>query len=223
MARPIFDEELHKLRSDMIEMGELVKDAVEGSFEAVEKGNATKAFLVAQNDSLIDERERSIEQLCLRLLLCEQPVASDLRAVTAALKMITDLERIGDQATEICEIVTTLPEDVSLSAFPSLGAMAKLCVDQVDEAVDSYIKLDMDKARECIERDNSIDELFEETKRVITAHIIEHKPDETSLLDVLMIAKYLERVGDHAVNIAEWVEYAVTGVHKGASLSMEMD
>ncbi len=101
MARPIFDEELHQLRSDVIEMAEFAKEAIEGSFDAVRQASATKAYLVASNDSLIDVKEREIESLCLRLLLCEQPVASDLRSVTAALKMITDIERIGDQAAEI--------------------------------------------------------------------------------------------------------------------------
>lgn len=219
MARPIFDEELHQLRSDVIEMAEFAKEAIEGSFDAVRQVSATKAYLVASNDSLIDGKEREIESLCLRLLLREQPVASDLRSVTAALKLITDLERIGDQAAEICEIATTLSEDADLSLFPMLAAMAQADYDQLDSAIQSYVDLDLDKAQLCIEGDKEVNALFEEAKWSITRHIIEHEPDETYVLDVLMIAKYLERIGDHAVNIAEWAEYAITGNHKGVNIA----
>lgn len=219
MARPIFDEELHQLRSDVIEMAEFAKEAIEGSFDAVRQVSATKAYLVASNDSLIDGKEREIESLCLRLLLREQPVASDLRSVTAALKLITDLERIGDQAAEICEIATTLSEDADLSLFPMLAAMAQADYDQLDSAIQAYVDLDLDKALLCIEGDKEVNALFEEAKRSITRHIIEHEPDETYVLDVLMIAKYLERIGDHAVNIAEWAEYAITGNHKGVNIA----
>ena len=219
MARPVFDEELHQLRSDIIEMAELAKEAVEGSFDAVRKASATKAYLVASNDSLIDEKERQIEALCLRLLLREQPVASDLRSVTAGLKLITDLERIGDQATEICEIAATLSEGVDLSSFPALSAMAKTGYDQLTLAIDAYVDLDLEKAQACIAGDETLNNLFEEAKRSITQHIIEHEPDETAVLDILMIAKYLERIGDHAVNVAEWAEYAITGNHKGVNIA----
>lgn len=219
MARPIFDEELHQLRSDVIEMAEFAKEAIEGSFDAVRQVSATKAYLVASNDSLIDGKEREIESLCLRLLLREQPVASDLRSVTAALKLITDLERIGDQAAEICEIATTLSEDADLSLFPMLAAMAQADYDQLDSAIQAYVDLDLGKAQSCINGDKEVNALFEEAKRSITRHIIEHEPDETYSLDVLMIAKYLERIGDHAVNIAEWAEYAITGNHKGVNIA----
>lgn len=219
MARPLFDEELYQLRSDVIEMAEFAKEAIEGSFDAVRQVSATKAYLVASNDSLIDGKEREIESLCLRLLLREQPVASDLRSVTAALKLITDLERIGDQAAEICEIATTLSEDADLSLFPMLAAMAQADYDQLDSAIQAYVDLDLGKAQSCIDGDKEVNALFEEAKRSITRHIIEHEPDETYSLDVLMIAKYLERIGDHAVNIAEWAEYAITGNHKGVNIA----
>ena len=168
---------------------------------------------------MIDGKEREIESLCLRLLLREQPVASDLRSVTAALKMITDIERIGDQAAEICEIATMLSEDADLSLFPMLGAMAQADYDQLDSAIQAYVDLDLDKAQSCIEGDKEVNALFEEAKRSITRHIIKHESDETYALDVLMIAKYLERIGDHAVNIAEWAEYAITGNHKGVNIA----
>ncbi len=219
MARPLFDEELHQLRSDVIEMAEFAKEAIEGSFDAVRQVSATKAYLVASNDSLIDGKEREIESLCLRLLLREQPVASDLRSVTAALKLITDLERIGDQAAEICEIATTLSEDADLSLFPMLAAMAQADYDQLDSAIQAYVDLDLGKAQSCIDGDKEVNALFEEAKLSIARHIIEHEPDETYSLDVLMIAKYLERIGDHAVNIAEWAEYAITGNHKGVNIA----
>lgn len=218
MARPIFDEELHALRKDVIEMGALVEDALSGSLEAVRAGNETRAYLIAQNDSIVDDQERAIERLCLRLLLHEQPVAADLRAVTAALKMVTDLERIGDQAVEICEIALGLGGKTDFALFPSLITLAERASSQVSEAIASYVALDLEKAQACAAGDQNVDVLFDETKREIMRHIIEHEPDETLALDLFMIAKYLERVGDHAVNIAEWVEYAVTGVYKGMNM-----
>lgn len=220
-ARPIFDEELHSLNSQMAEMGELVKEAIEGSFDAVAQTNPQKAIAVAKNDSYINEKERDIERLCLRLLLREQPVATDLRTVTSALKMITDFERIGDQAAEICEIATGLPQGLDLSKFSSLSVMAKKAVDQVNLVVDAYLNLDLEKTQVVVSGDKEINALFDDLKRDITAHIANHLPDENSALDVLMIGKYLERIGDHVVNIAEWVEYAITGNHKGMTIADE--
>ncbi len=217
-ARPIFDEELHSLNSQMTEMGELVKQAIEGSFDAVAQTNSQKAIAVAKNDSYINEKERDIERLCLRLLLREQPVATDLRTVTSALKMITDFERIGDQAAEICEIATGLPQGLDLSQFSSLPVMAKKAVDQVNLVVDAYLNLDIEKTQVVVSGDKEINALFDDLKRDITTHIVNHMPDENSALDVLMIGKYLERIGDHVVNIAEWVEYAITGNHKGMTI-----
>lgn len=220
-ARPYFDEELTRLNHEMIEMGELVKEAIDGSFEAVRQNNATKAYLVAENDVLINKKEREIESLCVSLLLREQPVATDLRQITAALKMITDLERIGDQAAEICEIALTLPEGVELSCFDSLTEMASKTYDQVQRAIDSYVFLDGRRVQECMRGDAVINELFDKTKAEILNHIIKHESDENYMLEVLLIAKYLERIGDHVVNIAEWVEYAITGVHKGSCVGIE--
>lgn len=220
-ARPIFDEELQSLNSQMTEMGELVKQAIEGSFDAVAQTNPQKAIAVAKNDSYINEKERDIERLCLRLLLREQPVATDLRTVTSALKMITDFERIGDQAAEICEIATGLPQGLDLSQFSSLSVMAKKVVDQVNLVVDAYLNLDIEKTQVVVSGDKEINALFDDLKRDITAHIVNHVPDENSALDVLMIGKYLERIGDHVVNIAEWVEYAITGNHKGMTIADE--
>lgn len=220
-ARPIFDEELQSLNSQMTEMGELVKEAIEGSFDAVAQTNPQKAIAVAKNDSYINEKERDIERLCLRLLLREQPVATDLRTVTSALKMITDFERIGDQAAEICEIATGLPQGLDLSQFSSLSVMAKKVVDQVNLVVDAYLNLDIEKTQVVVSGDKEINALFDDLKRDITTHIVNHMPDENSALDVLMIGKYLERIGDHVVNIAEWVEYAITGNHKGMTIADE--
>lgn len=220
-ARPIFDEELQSLNSQMTEMGELVKQAIEGSFDAVAQTNPQKAIAVAKNDSYINEKERDIERLCLRLLLREQPVATDLRTVTSALKMITDFERIGDQAAEICEIATGLPQGLDLSQFSSLSVMAKKAVDQVNLVVDAYLNLDIEKTQVVVSGDKEINALFDDLKRDITTHIVNHMPDENSALDVLMIGKYLERIGDHVVNIAEWVEYAITGNHKGMTIADE--
>lgn len=218
-ARPLFDEELKHLNHEMIEMGEWVKEAIQGSYDAVCHNDKSMARSVAENDVRINKKERTIESICINLFLREQPVASDLRHVTAALKIITDLERIGDQAAEICEIVYSLPAGVDLTVFEPMNEMAKKALQQVESVIDSYVKLDGEKAHLCVENDKEINQLFELTKKDILNHIIEHKDDEGSMLEVLMIAKYLERIGDHVVNIAEWVEYAIDGIHKGTVLS----
>lgn len=222
-ARPLFDEELDLLNAEMQEMGELVKGAIEGAFDALTRSDLGKARIIAKGDALIDDKERDIERLCLRLLLKEQPVATDLRTVTSALKMITDLERIGDQASEICEITVNLPKDIDLSLFPALQGMSQKAVDQVNLVIDAYLGLNMSMAEAVVVGDREIDDLFDELKQDITLHIVEHRPDEDHALDVLMIGKYLERIGDHVVNIAEWVKYAISGVHKGMTIAEEAE
>ncbi len=217
-ARPIFDEELIRLKHEMVAMGDLVKEAINGSVEAMRNGNKEKAQQVAENDSFINKKEREIESICISLLLREQPVATDLRTITASLKIITDLERMGDHAAEICEIATSLPEGIDLSTFETLSVMADATYNQVQRVIDSYVTLDLDKVKESIEGDKQVNELFEQAKSEILAHIINHESDETYALDVLLVAKYLERIGDHVVNIAEWVEYAITGIHKGKKI-----
>lgn len=217
-ARSLFNEELHHLNREMVLMGDLVKEAIAGSFEAVATSNKEKALLVVNNDSVINDKERQIERICLGLLLREQPVARDLRHITAALKIITDLERMGDQAADISEIALRLPDNVSISISSTLIDMARRVSSQVDLAVMTYVKLDIEGAKHCMEQDDAIDVLFEKTKAEIIEEIVEHQGNEGFLLDVFMIAKYLERIGDHAVNVAEWVEYAVDGIHKGNSL-----
>ncbi len=218
MARPIYDEELKQLKRELVEMGILVKKAITGSFEAVSQGKVDQAQQIAANDALVNAKERTIESRCLSLILREQPVAADLRDITAALKIITDLERIGDQAAEICEITESLPHGVDLTNFSSLIDMARNIQQQVSDVVDSYVNLDIEKAKACMNRDKEINMLFDQTKADIVSHIVEHASDESSALEVVMIAKYLERIGDHVVNIAEWVEYAITGVHKGKAI-----
>ena len=218
MARPIYDEELKQLKRELVEMGILVKKAITGSFEAVSQGKVDQAQQIAANDALVNAKERTIESRCLSLILREQPVAADLRDITAALKIITDLERIGDQAAEICEITESLPHGVDLTNLSSLIDMARNVQQQVSDVVDSYVNLDIEKAKACMNRDKEINMLFDQTKADIVSHIVEHASDESSALEVVMIAKYLERIGDHVVNIAEWVEYAITGVHKGKAI-----
>lgn len=218
MARPIYDEELRQLKSELVEMGDLVKQAITGSFEAVTQGSVDKAQEIASRDELVNAKERDIEARCLKLILREQPVAADLRDITAALKIITDLERIGDQSAEICEIAETLSNGVDLSKFTSLVEMAEKTQKQVSDVVDSYVNLDLDKAKTCMAGDAEINALFDQTKKDIVSHIVEHATDESYVLEVAMIAKYLERIGDHVVNIAEWVEYAITGIHKGKAI-----
>ena len=214
-ARPIYDEELNRLNSELIEMADLVKNALESSFEVVTEQNVEKAARIARRDELVNEKERSIETLCMRLILREQPVASDMRMITAALKMVTDLERIGDQASEICILCATLPAGTDLSVFSTLAPLSRAVCCQLENTIDAFVAADLDKVRECMKGDETVDDLYERTKSDILAHIVEHRGDENAALDVFMIAKYLERAGDHAVNIAEWSEYALTGIHKG--------
>ena len=213
-ARPYFDEELSRLKQGMIEMGELVKEAIDGSFEAVRSNNKTKAYLVSENDVLINKKEREIESLCISLLLREQPVATDLRQITAALKMITDMERIGDQAADIADIVKVTSLGVP-DASIRLKDMAKVTASMVTKCIDAYVKQDLKLAREVIDFDDIVDDLFDEVKDEILQGMRKGITTDVQSLDYLMIAKYYERIGDHATNIAEWVVYSINGHHKG--------
>ena len=211
--RSQFDKQLAQLHRELIEMGALCEQVIALSSQALTNRDTALAEKVAPLDREIDRKERDIENLCLRLLLQQQPVASDLRQISAALKMITDMERIGDQADDIAEILLCRAGR-PLSAGDTLRDMARATIRMVSESVDAYVRQDVALAERVIASDDEVDEDFERIKRRLIDGISSGTEDGESVLDLVMIAKYYERIADHATNIAEWVEFSVTGVHK---------
>lgn len=210
--RSRFDEQLALLNRELIEMGALCEEVIALSAQALTEGNAELAARVAPLDQEIDRKEREIESMCLKLLLQQQPVASDLRLISSVLKMITDIERIGDQASDIAEIVTCLSGACGHNAH--IDQMAQATIKMVTDSLDAFVHRDLTLAWSVIEYDDVVDRLFDECKQDLIAEIAQSPADGERVLDVLMIAKYLERIGDHATNIAEWVEFSITGTHK---------
>ena len=208
-----FDQQLAQLNHEMIEMGALCEEVIALSSRALTEGNVALAAKVGPLDSEIDHKEREIENLCLKLLLQQQPVARDLRQISAALKMITDMERIGDQAEDIAEIVGFL-DGRQAENDGLLKKMAEAVIQMVTESVDAYVKCDIILAKKVLAADDTVDDYFAQVKQSLIGKIAENPDDGEYALDLLMIAKYFERIGDHATNIAEWVIYSVTGVHK---------
>ena len=206
MMRNRFDEQLNVLNSEMIRMGALCEEVIALAAKALGDGDASLAKKVAPLDAEIDEKERSIETLCLRLLLQQQPVARDLRQISAALKMVTDME-------DIAEIVLFLNGRQS-EHDGLLQQMARAAITMVTNSVDAFVKRDT-RLAEWVERaDDTVDRYFDEVKQSLIEKISKHPEDGAYFLDCLMIAKYFERIADHAVNIAQWVVFSVTGVHK---------
>ena len=211
--RSRFDEQLALLNRELIEMGALCEEVIALAAQSLTEGDTALSARVSPLDEEIDRKEREIESLCLKLLLQQQPVARDLRQISAALKMITDMERIGDQAEDIAEIVAFLggrgTEDSEL-----LRDMARSAIRMVSGSVDAYVKQDVPLAEKVIAEDDVVDDYFTRVKKALISRIAADPADGEFALDVLMIAKYFERIGDHAVNIAEWVIFSVTGEHK---------
>ncbi len=210
-----FDEQLHALNQKMIEMGAMCEKFIALCADALCSGNTKGAEEILAHGHEIDEMEREIEALCLKLLLQQQPVARDLRQISAALKMITDMERIGDQAEDIAEIIPFLRGRTGeeLSGFQT---MAETASRMVNGSIDAFVKKDLALARTVMQQDDTVDDCFIQVKNTLTQMISANTADGEYAVDLLMIAKYFERIGDHATNIAEWVEFSVTGVHKGA-------
>lgn len=217
MMRRSFDEQLELLNRELITMGALCENAIAMSAKALLEGNTVLAESVYGIEEAIDQKERDIETLCMKLLLQQQPVARDLRLISAALKMITDMERIGDQAADIAEIVT-MANITDSSNKLHIGDMARAAVKMVTESINAFVKQDVGLAREVIDYDDVVDEGFDRVKTELVELFNEPNTDVEYALDLLMIAKYFERIGDHATNIAEWVVYATTGRHKGEAL-----
>ena len=207
-----FDEQLEKLHVELIQMGAACEDAISAAAEALLKGDTALADVAEEAEKDIDQREREVENLCLKLLLQQQPVARDLREISAALKMISDLERIGDQAADIAELTRYIRLTDSLSRL-HIGDMARAVIAMVTDSVDSFVKGDLALARAVRAADDQVDALFEQVKRELIDLIAADAAAGEVGLDILMVAKYLERIGDHATNVAEWVEYSLTGIH----------
>lgn len=209
--RDRFEEELLDLNNNLISMGSLCEKAISQSVEAFLIGDQNYIKKAMKIENKIDSIEKTIEQQCLRLILQQQPVAKDLRVISAALKMITDLERIGDQAVDIAELT-----QVTKGSFTSIyiQKMAKEVVFMVTKSIDSFVKGDIEIAKAVIKHDDVVDELFSKAKADIIADIKKDGFDPEVMLDLLMISKYLERIADHATNIAEWVVFSITGKHE---------
>ena len=208
-----FDEQLFELNREIIEMGAMCEEAIASAAKALSTGDMKLAAKVCENSSAIDQMERDIEGRCMKLLLHQQPVARDLRLISAALKMITDMERIGDQAEDIAEIVTFL-KGHTMEGMELIEEMARETIEMVTASVDAFVKKDVELAQKVINKDDIVDDYFSRVKCDIITLIAEHNTDGEFALDLLMISKYFERIGDHATNIAEWVIYSVTGTHK---------
>ncbi|HJB17425.1 MAG TPA: phosphate signaling complex protein PhoU [Candidatus Blautia excrementipullorum] len=205
-----FERQLEELHVQMITMGSLCEKVITLSAKAIEGVDCAKE--VFDTDREIDAKEREIETLCMRLLLHQQPVAGDLREISAALRMISDMERIGDQAADIADLSRFV--DKNCVQIPEeIKKMVELTVHMVTESVDSFVKSDIDLCRKVIADDDKVDEAFNQIKGEL-ANLMYNNMDVKVGLDLLMAAKYMERIGDHAVNIAEWVEYSITGVHR---------
>ena len=207
-----FDQQLEKLNVELVTMGALCEDAVTYAIRALFDRESDMVERAEEAERQIDQMERDIESTCMRLLLQQQPVARDLRVISSALKMIGDMERIGDQAADIAEIVKYLKED----EVPNLGhlrEMSDFAAGMVTASINSFVRQDLDLARKVILDDDVVDGYFEKVKEALIGLIAEGDRDGAFLLDILMIAKYIERVGNHATNIAEWVVYSITGTH----------
>ena len=211
--RSRFDEQLKLLNRKMTEMGGECESIIAAAGKALLQGSAEDARRAQEQGHRIDQLEREIESICLKLLLQQQPVARDLRVISAALKMITDMERIGDQAEDIAEIITTLGGRTGAECR-DIRVMAEATIKMVTDSVDSFVKKDVELARSVMVYDDKVDNLFDCVKDELVQLITEDKANGEFCIDLLMIAKYLERIGDHAVNIAEWVEYSITGTHR---------
>ena len=210
--RSRFDQQLALLNRALIEMGALCEEVIALAAKALLTGDVSLAEKVAPLDREIDQKERSIESQCLKLLLQQQPVARDLRQISAALKMITDMERIGDQAEDIAEIVCTVPRH-GPETMDIVRKMATSAIQMVTESIEAFVKSDIMLARKVVSDDDIVDGCFDQVKKALISRIAADPGDGEYAVDLLMIAKYFERIGDHATNIAEWVIFSVTGAH----------
>ncbi|WP_308754062.1 phosphate signaling complex protein PhoU [uncultured Anaerotruncus sp.] len=208
-----FDQELSELNNELIEMGALIERAINDASRALLEKDPALARQAIVHGAQVDEKEKQIERRCLRLLLQQQPVAADLRMISTALKMITDMERIGDQAEDISEIAIRLINDGYAGSLEHIPQMAWATVRMVTGAVDAFVARDLDRARAVVACDDIVDDLFNQVRDDLVRLIREDGANGEQAIDLIMVAKYFERIGDHATNIAEWVVFSITGEH----------
>lgn len=217
-----FDRQLEQLNNELIEMGNLVEHAIQSAVTALVKQDVDQAKAAIEFDQEVDRQERDIEALCMKLLLQQQPVARDLRLISAALKMITDMERIGDQTADIAEIIISSKSGAAADEIRVIGTMASEVSKMVRNSVTAYVNRDLELAQSVMKADDEIDQYFEEVRDEMIEFIKDEKGQNGKrIFDLIMVTKYLERIGDHATNIAEWVEFSITGVHKDSAIIHE--
>lgn len=207
--RSKFDEQLADLNREMIEMGNGIIHSIKMAIEALISHDADKARQIMENDIEIDRQQKRIEGICFNLLIQQQPVARDLRTVTAAMKMVTDMERIGDHAADISEITVLMGRNSSVEKFEHIRRMSTETMMMLNHSIEAYVQRDTAKAKEVIKHDDIVDDLFDEAKKDVIELILSSPEEGEEATDLLMIAKYFERIGDHATNIAEWVIYSL--------------
>lgn len=207
--RSKFDEQLKNLNEEMIQMGTMIEENIQKAIEALVLSDAVTAKAIMEKDAMIDQKQRDIESLCFNLLIQQQPVAKDLRAITAAMKMVTDMERIGDHAADISEITVMLAETDQAKNYDTIIQMASEASTMLIRSIDAFAEKDAVKAQEVIDHDDIVDELFDRVKAELIELIKNDPKRGEQEIDMMMIAKYLERIGDHATNIAEWVIYSM--------------
>lgn len=212
--RQSFENELEQLKVELIKMSALVEQAIEKSIDALKNRDYKLAEEIIEKDRIIDEMEKQIESKCLSIILRQQPVARDLRSVSMALKMVTDIERIGDHASDISELILRIKDDHIFNFVAHIPEMAEVSTKMVHSAIESFVSGDVEKSREVAKRDDLVDELFNKVKNEVAEILAEGSEKVDLCIDFLMIAKYLERIGDHAENICEWVEFSETGEYK---------
>lgn len=209
-----FDRQLSTLNDELIEMGSMIEKSIETAIKALVNQDVDLARHAIEADEEIDRQERIIEDLCLKLLLQRQPVAKDLRLISSALKMITDMERIGDHASDISEITIALADQPYIKKLEHIQQMAKETMIMLVGSIEAFVDKDLEKANEVIKRDDVVDDLFDKVKKELIQMIHENADKGEQAADLLMVAKYMERIGDHATNISEWVIFSITGEHK---------
>ena len=215
--RTIFDDELSLLNTELIKMGALCERAVRSALNVYFLGKKADAETANKLEKEIDSKERDIEDLCMKLILRQQPVAGDLRLISSAIKMISDMERIGDQAQDIADIAININSE-EINDHVHIRNMSETALSMVSKSIDAFVKKDVSTAEEVIKMDDIVDEGFDKIKEELIQAVREDSKKSEEYIDILMIAKYIERIGDHAVNIAEWVEYSVTGTHRKGEL-----
>ncbi|MDD6658338.1 MAG: phosphate signaling complex protein PhoU [Lachnospiraceae bacterium] len=207
--RSRFDEQLRELNKEMIDMGRMIVHSIAMAIEALTDKDDILAKRIMEGDDQVDHAQKKIENICFNLLIQQQPVATDLRTVTAAMKMVTDMERIGDHAADISEMTILMGKESPIDKFQHINKMATETVIMLNHSIEAYVERNKEKAKEVIEHDDVVDQLFDEVKKDIINLIQKGSGDAEDALDLLMVAKYFERIGDHATNIAEWVIYSL--------------